>query len=141
VRLEHEYDCEADGATTDDDGHLALADVGALDGVPADGHGLGQRGTVGGQTVGDAQREGLLDDELFGVGAGRSDREPDRVDVLAALHQRHRDDGCADGRCLAGAEAVVEDLAQNSCPYTTDCCERMKSGYPDSAITSASSSA
>jgi hypothetical protein len=74
VGLEHQNDGEADRAAADDDGDVFLGDLGAADGVPADGHRLGKRGVVGGQPVGDGQREGLLDDELFGVGAGGGGR-------------------------------------------------------------------
>src|SRR6185437_13298382 len=86
--LEHEDDGQADRAAADDDADLALGYVGATDGVPADGHRLGERGLFDRQAVGHGQREGLLDDEAFGVGAGGSRAQPERMHLLAAAKQR-----------------------------------------------------
>ena len=104
-------DGQADRPAADDDGDLSLLDLAALNGVPADGHRLGQRGLVGWQPVRDGQRERLLDEQLFGIGAGGRGREPDGVDVLATPDQRDGDDGRAGAQRLAGAGPVVEDFA------------------------------
>ncbi|MDT7730438.1 MAG: hypothetical protein QOK45_691 [Mycobacterium sp.] len=55
VGLEHEDDCQADGPTADDDGDVFLADLGPLNGMPADRHRLGERGMLGRQAVGHGQ--------------------------------------------------------------------------------------
>ncbi len=109
--LEHEDDGQADRAAADDDGDVFLADLGAADSVPADGHRLGERGLVDWQSVRDGQRERLFDDELFGVGAGGFRREADRLDLLTATDQREGDDGRPGARRLAGAGPVIEDFA------------------------------
>jgi hypothetical protein len=77
VCLEHEDDGQANRPAADHDGDVLLVDLRSAHGVLADGHGLGEGGLVGRQTIGDGQRERLLDDEAFGVAARGGGREPD----------------------------------------------------------------
>jgi hypothetical protein len=111
VRLEHADHRETDWPATDHDCDVTLAHLAAPDGVPPDGHRLGQRGYLGGQPVRDGQRQRLLDEELLGVGARRHRRQPDSMHLFAAPQQRHGDDRCAGPRGLAGAGTVIDDLA------------------------------
>jgi hypothetical protein len=76
--------------------------------VPGDGHRLGEGGVFDGQTVGNGQGEGLLDNEVFGVPAGSFGGESDQVHLLATAHKRGSNDGGAGARCLASAGTVVE---------------------------------
>ena len=96
--LEHADHGQADRPAADHDRDVALLDLGAPDGVPADRHRLGQRAELGRQAVRDRQHQRLLDHDLLGVGAGRRGREADRVHLVAAPAQRQRHDRRAGGR-------------------------------------------
>ena len=66
---------------------------------------------VGRQAVGHGEGKRLLDQHLLGVGAGRESRESDRVHLLAATDQRHRDDGGSLVRRLAAPGPVLGDAS------------------------------
>ena len=67
LRLEHADHGEPDRPAADHDGDLALLDLAAPHGVPADGHRLGERRYVGRQAVRDGEGERLLDEHLLRV--------------------------------------------------------------------------
>lgn len=117
MRLQHADHREADRPAADDDRDVALAHLAAADGVPADGHRLGERGNIGRQAVGYFEGQRLLDEKLLGVGARRGRGETGGVNVLAATQQWHRDDRRAGSWVLARSWAEIDYLAAEFVPH------------------------
>ena len=109
--LEHADDRQADGTAADHDRHVMLLDLRAADRVPADRQRLGEDGELGREPVGEREHERLLDHHLLGVRTRRRRGQADRMQLVAAPGQRHRDHGRPGRALLPGCWPVSADLS------------------------------
>lgn len=115
-------DGEADGATAEDEGGVALAEGGDVDGVPADGEGLDEGTDFEGDVVGELLDSSVGDDGGLGQAAAPA-AETDEAVAVAAVDETAGagaavtvvDDGLnADAVALLDVGDALADLLNNT---------------------------